>query len=466
MRSPNILFIISDDHAKNAVGCYGSRFGDVTPNIDRIAAEGVRLDSFCNTNALCSPSRACILTGAYGHINGVVSNQDRFDSRQDNIAKRFQAGGYQTALFGKWHLGHGDISDPSGFDTWKVLPEQGDYFDPEFLTPEGCQREPGYVTDLITDGALDWLAARDADRPFFLWVAHKAPHRCWEYDEAHAGLFEDEELAIPETLFDNLDTRGPAAQASRMRLRSDLKPGDLHFQEPPAHVSDEDRLRWIYQAHLKNYLRVCASMDDNIGRMLDWLEDQGLAEDTVVVYTSDHGLFLGEHGWFDKRFMYEEALGMPFVIRHPGRLPAGRVLDDLLLNIDIPSTLLELAGLPPPALNQGCSFLSRLRGETEKVSREAVYYRYWCHRDYSHSVFAHRGIRTQRHKLIHFYNAAPGIAGARDERDPPFYELYDLQEDPKECRNLAELPAYAGLMEDLRQQMERLARDLGDPEIQ
>lgn len=461
-KQPNILFIISDDHARNAVGCYGSRYGKLTPQIDRIAEGGARLDNVFNTNAICSPSRACILTGAYGHINGVVGNADHFDGRQDTMPKRLQVAGYQTAIFGKWHLQHGDESDPTGFDEWSVLPHQGDYFDPAFLDPKGETKVPGYVTDIITDKGIDWLERRDPDKPFLLWLGHKAPHRSWEPDERHAKLWEEREMPEPETLFDDYATRGPGAEAATMRVNPDLNAEDLKGAEPPSGLSEEEVTRWRYQRHIKDYLRVCASMDDNIGRVLDYLDANGLTENTLIVYTSDHGLFLGEHGWFDKRFMYEEALTMPFVIRYPKEIRPGTVIDDMVLNIDFPTTFLDYAGLEPTAQNQGASFRAQLRGETAEGWRDSIYYRYWCHKDWSHNTYAHRGVRTERFKLIHFYNSAPGIGSARDERDPDYWEFYDLENDPHELNNRIDDPACADQIVVMKEELERLRLHYGD----
>lgn len=465
MKKPNIIFIISDDHARQAVGCYGSRYGKLTPNIDRIAAEGALLENCLCTNAVCSPSRASILTGTYSHLNGVKTNATYFDNRQDTFVRRLQTSGYQTAIFGKWHLGHGDGHDPVGFDHWSVLPHQGDYLDPEFLGPEGSRIEKGYVTNLITDQALDWLEQRDSERPFMLWVAHKAPHRHWDPDEARAQPDPMPEYAVPETLMDDYQGR-EAAQVARMRLHPDMNLADLK-EECPKGLNDEAAMRWKYQRYLEDYLAVCSSMDDNIGRLLDYLDEQGLADDTIVIYTADHGFFLGEHGWFDKRFMYEESLGVPFVMRYPQEIKAGTRRSDLILNVDHAATLLDYAGLEPTERNQGASFRHLLRGEVDPAWRDAMYYRYWSHRDFTHHVYAHCGVRTDRFKLIHFYNRSLGVLGALDDAEtPPFWEFYDLEEDPQELCNLIEDPRYADEIAGMKARLFALQEELQDESTQ
>lgn len=460
MNRPNIVFIISDDHARQAIGCYGSRYGKLTPNIDRIAAEGAVLKNSLCTNAVCSPSRASILTGTYSHLNGVKTNATYFDNEQDTFVRRLQASGYQTAIFGKWHLGHGEGHDPVGFDHWSVLPHQGEYVDPGFLGPEGARTEKGYVTNLITDQALDWLAQRDEERPFMLWVAHKAPHRHWDPDEARPQT-EHPSYEPPDSLMDDHAGR-EAAQAARMRLHPDMNLADLK-EECPEGLSDAEAMRWKHQRYLEDYLAVCSSMDDNIGRLLDCLDQQGLAENTIVVYTADHGFFLGEHGWFDKRFMYEESLGVPFVVRYPQEIKAGTRREELILNVDLAATFLDYAGLKPTEQNQGASFRHLLRGEEDSAWREEMYYRYWCHRDSTHNVYAHCGIRTHRYKLIQFYNWSRGVPGARDDEEtPPFWEFYDLEEDPQELRNVVDDPRYATEIARLKYRLFSLQEELQD----
>ena len=352
---PNILFIMSDDHAAHALSCYGSRINK-TPNLDRIADEGMRFDNVFCTNSICTPSRAAILTGTYNHINGVTTLSTPMDNTLPTFVKDLKASGYQTGVFGKWHLGQGAAHEPTGFDDWAVLPGQGLYHNPTFIFKgsEGSSRRPvkGYVTDLITDMSLDFLRARDLEKPFFLMCHHKAPHREWEPDEKHAGMYLDEDIPEPETLYDDYANRASAAAAAKMRVgphmnRTDIK-AEIQYDLPEMELR-----KWAYQRYIKDYLRVVASIDDNVGRLLDYLDEVGLAENTVVVYTSDQGFFLGDHGWYDKRFMYEESLRMPYIMRYPKGIEAGGVNDDMILNVDFAPTYLELAGLPAPEAMQG-----------------------------------------------------------------------------------------------------------------
>ena len=311
---PNILFVMSDDHASHAMSCYGSRINR-TPNLDRIADEGMRFDNCFCTNGICTPSRAAILTGTYNHVNGVTTLSTHMDNRLTTWPKLLREAGYQTALFGKWHLGQGPAHEPAGFDDWRVLPGQGLYHSPVMIDSAGQRVHVGYVTDLITDMSLQWLRNRDRSRPFALMVHHKAPHREWQPDAAHADMYENEEIPEPETFDDDYRNRSAAAAAARMRME-DLQWTDLKA-DVPSGLSPAEERSWRYQRYIKDYLRVVAAVDDNVGRLLDYLDREGLAEDTLVVYTSDQGFFLGDHGWFDKRFMYEESLRMPFVARLP-----------------------------------------------------------------------------------------------------------------------------------------------------
>jgi arylsulfatase A-like enzyme len=442
---PNILFIMSDDHAAHAIGCYGSRVNQ-TPNIDRIAAEGMRLDDCFCTNSLCAPSRAAILTGKYSHRNGVKDNNTAFDGRQQTLPKLLQRAGYQTALIGKWHL----QSEPTGFDYWSILPGQGAYVDPVFLHKGGRGKLTGYVTDLITDQTLSWLrSGRDRERPFFLMCHHKAPHRNWVPDSKHADLYRDTTIPEPSTLRDDYATRSAAAREQAMTVLHNLTPSDLKGATPPPGLSEDELRSWKYQVYMKDYLRCIAAVDDNVGRLLDYLDRSGLAETTLVVYTSDQGFFLGDHGWFDKRFMYEESLRMPFVIRHPALVRAGSVSRDLMINIDFAPTFLDVAGVAAPRDMQGRSFREILGGHTPGDWRESVYYHYYEY-PAEHSVKRHYGVRTRRYKLIRFYY------------DIDAWELYDLERDPRELRNVYDDPAYAGVREDLRRELERLRRHYGD----
>ena len=315
---PNILFILTDDHASHAMSCYGSRINE-TPHLDRIANEGMRFDNCFCTNSICGPSRAVILSGTHNHINGMTTLDTRFDGRQVTFPKLLQANGYQTAVIGKWHLGHGGNSDPTGFDYWNVLPGQGDYHDPEMIDMGERKQFKGYATDLITDFSIDWLNARDKDQPFMLMCHHKAPHRPWDPDDKHADMYEEIDIPEPETFNDDYANRASAAGAATMRIDRDMNERDLKFPVPEGLTPAEEK-SWKYQRYIKDYLRCVASVDDNVGRLLDYLEEEGLAENTIVIYTSDQGFYLGDHGWYDKRFMYEESLRMPFIIRYPKRL--------------------------------------------------------------------------------------------------------------------------------------------------
>jgi arylsulfatase A-like enzyme len=452
--------VMADDHAAHAIGAYGSRINE-TPGIDRLAREGMRFDACFCTNSICSPSRATILTGTYNHRNGVTTLDTPFDARQPSFPGMLREAGYRTALVGKWHLGHGGIHDPAGFDSWSVLPDQGDYHDPTFLEPGGRSVvRRGYATDLITDLALEWIDAGDRSQPFLALIHHKAPHRSWEPAGRHTSLYADDEIPEPPTLRDTYVGRSTAAVEARMRL-TDLTAEDLKGLVPPG-LSDDEELTWRYQRYIKDYLRCVAALDENVGRLLDFLDDRGLADDTFVAYTSDQGFFLGDHGWFDKRFMYEESLRMPLLVRYPPEVEPGTSSGAMVLNVDFAQTFCDLAGIEPTAPMQGRSMRPILRGETPSDWRTSMYYRYWMHLDGSHGVWAHRGVRTHRHKLVHYYAEALGQPGARDEPRHPEWELFDLVADPFELRSLHDDPAHADLMAGLRGELERLGDEVGD----
>ncbi len=473
---PNIVFIMSDDHAAHAIGCYGSRI-NATPNIDRIANEGMRLDNCFCTNSICTPSRATILSGTHSHVNGVTTLSTPMDNRLLTFPKLLREAGYQTSVFGKWHLGTGPEHCPTGFDDWAVLPDQGLYHNPELVIkgPDGGTRRTvqGYVTDIVTDLSLDWLKQRDRDRPFCLLYHHKAPHRAWEPDEKHAHLYLNEFIPEPDTLYDDYANRAKAAELARMRVGVDMNALDI--KRSPNHELPEAELRkWAYQYYIKDYLRVIASMDDNIGRVLDYLDAEGLTDDTIVIYTSDQGFFLGDHGWYDKRFMYEESLRMPFVIRYPREIAPGSVNTDMILNLDFAPTFLDYAGVDIPGAFQGCSFREPLRGQTPGDWRTSMYYRYWMNQAH-HNVAAHYGIRTERYKLIYYYYEGLGQAGAKDGLEVggtdservlqpfgPEWELFDLQEDPHELVNVYQDPAYKSVVKDLIDELHRLQKEAGD----
>ena len=476
---PNIVFIMTDDHASHAMSCYGSRINR-TPHLDRIAEGGMRLDCCFCTNSICTPSRAAILTGTYNHANGVTTLATPMDNRLQTFPKLLQAAGYQTGLFGKWHLGRGPQHCPTGFDEWAVLPGQGYYHNPTFIFqgPDGgtLRTVPGYATDLITDMSLDWMQRRDRDRPFCLLCHHKAPHRPWYSDEKHAAMFLNEDVPEPDTLLDDYANRARAAEAAAMRVGVHMDSTDMKC-EMPDEMPEADLRRWAYQRYIKDYLRVVQSVDDNVGRLLDYLDAEGLAENTVVVYTSDQGFFLGDHGWYDKRFMYEESLKMPFVLRYPAEVAPGSVNDGIVLNVDFAPLFLDLAGVPVPEEMQGRSFRSLLQNSTPPDWREAMYYRYWMNRS-DHNVAAHYGIRTHKYKLIYYYYDGCGQTGTDGghyagagpiipiEDFEPEWELFDLERDPYELHNRVHDPAYAGVVRELKDELHRLQAEVGDEQYE
>ena len=465
MSSPNILFIMSDDHASHAISSYGSRINQ-TPNLDRIAEGGMILQNCFCVNSICTPSRANILTGKHSHLNGVKTLSDPLDGRIPNVAKMLQADGYQTAMVGKWHLGHGGNADPTGFDYWNVLPGQGLYHDPVMLEPDGEKTHKGYTTDIITDFSLEWLQNRDKERPFFMMCHHKAPHRPWDSDAKHAHMFEDEDVPMPNNFFDDYANRSNAARDAKMRVFGHMSERDLKIDTlgpPPEGLSEEALANWQYQRYIKEYLRCVASIDDNVGRMLDYLDAEGIADDTIVIYTSDQGFFLGDHGWYDKRFMYEESLRMPFLVRYPREIQPGSSCDAMALNIDFAETWLDYAGLSIPEDMQGTSLRPLFNGDTPDDWRTSMYYRYWMHLTH-HYVPAHYGIRTDRYKLIYYYGEALGTTGSIDEPKEPEWELFDLEKDPNEMCSVYDDPAYADIVTELTAELYRLKAEAGDVE--
>ena len=463
---PNLLFILSDDHASHAISAYGSAL-NVTPHLDRIAAEGMRMDTVFCTNSICTPSRAAILTGTYSHVNGVTTLDTPMRDSLWTFPQALQAAGYHTALFGKWHLGHGPGHDPQGFDVWAVFPGQGHYHNPVMLehqrdgSSSTAVERRGYVTDLITDDCLRFLDELDDDRPFALFCHHKAPHRPWEPDAAHARMYEDVSIPEPATFRDDLTTKPEVVRAVRMRMM-DLNPWRDLKSFPPGGMTEDQEVSWRYQQYIKDYLRVVASIDDNVGRLLDRLDADGLTDDTIVVYTSDQGVFLGDHGWFDKRLMYEASLAMPVLIRYPGLVSAGSTNNDIVVNVDFAPTFLDLAGVEVPAHVQGRSFSPLLRGTTPPDWPTSMYYRYWMHRDSAVQAPAHYGVRTRTHKLIAYYNDPLGLPGCNGPVDPPAWELFDLTNDPHETRNLIDDPSSRAVRDTLVPELTHLQQHLGD----
>ena len=470
-KRPNIIFIFSDDHASRAISAYGSKINK-TPHIDRIANEGMRFDHCLVTNSICGPSRAVILTGKYSHKNGFFRNGNRFDGGQMTFPKILQKNGYATAMIGKWHLS----SDPTGFDYWEVLRGQGPYYNPRMKIAGGHKQHTGYTTELTTDIALDWLdKRRDKDKPFMLMCQHKAPHRNWQPGPKQLNMFDGETIPEPPTLFDDYKGRASPAANQTMTIARHLSPNDLKFTQPKNFTPDQlalwnaaygpknaafrklnlqgdDLVRWKYQRYIKDYLRCVASVDENIGRMLKYLDDTGLADNTVIIYSSDQGWYLGDHGWYDKRWMYEESLIMPFVIRWPGVIKPGSVNKELISNVDFAETFLDMAGCSSqaPADMQGESFVPLLRGETPADWRQSFYYHYYEFPG-PHNVAKHFGVRTKTHKLIKYYRVGE-------------WELFDLKKDPSEMKSVYGDSAYAEITANLESEIKRLQRELDEPD--
>lgn len=487
-KRPNIVFVFSDDHAPHAIGAYGSRYAelDPTPNIDRLAASGMLFErSFC-TNSICGPSRAVILTGKHSHKNGFMKNGNRFDGDQQTFPKLLQNAGYETALFGKWHL----HTEPRGFDAWRILPGQGDYYNPVFVDAKGRETLQGYCTDLVTDMALEWLDTREESRPFMLMCQHKAPHRNWMPAPRHLELYKDIDLPEPATLFDRFADNASPARAQEMEIdrhmnlvydlflpaydgwdpragtaldssgyrnlkrmtESQRRTWDSAFADEnaaffAAGLEGRALVRWKYQRYMKNYLRCIRGVDENVGRMMQYLEDKGLADNTVFIYSSDQGFFLGDHGWYDKRWMYEESLAMPLIVRWPGVTKPGARVEQLVQNLDYAETFLDLAGAEIPADMQGKSLVPILRGEATRNWRASIYYHYYG--SPVHQVARHYGVRTDRYKLMHFYQS--------DE-----WELYDLDEDPDEVQNLYDEPDYRAIRSRLVTELRNLQSQYDD----
>jgi arylsulfatase A-like enzyme len=467
---PNILFIFSDDHAYQAVSAYGFHL-NTTPNIDRIAREGMRFDRCLVTNSLCGPSRAAILTGKYSHLNGFFDNtRSRFDGTQVTFPKLLQAAGYQTAIVGKWHL----VSDPTGFDFWDILPGQGQYYNPPMIRNGVRSVRPGYVTNVITDTALGWLKDRDPSKPFLLMCQHKAPHREWEPDLAKLTLNDSVTFREPKSLFDDYAGRGKGEREQDMTIAKTMTPLDLKLRAPTdlnpeqrrewdayyeprnaafraKNLTGDDLVRWKYQRYLHDYFACISSVDDSVGKLLAYLKESGLDKNTIVIYASDQGFYLGEHGWFDKRWIFEESLRTPFVIRWPGVVKPGSVNRDLVSNLDFGETMLEAAGVTVPSEMQGRSLVPILRGKRPADWRTSFYYHYYEHPGV-HNVPRHYGVVSDRYKLVCFY-----------EPEYNYRELFDLRKDPRELKSVYNDPDYASVQATLESELVRLRRQYRDP---
>jgi arylsulfatase A-like enzyme len=471
-RPPNIVFIFSDDHAYQAIGAYKDpRRLIETPHIDRLAREGMRFDRCVVPNSICGPSRASVLTGKYSHANRFYNNTNsRFDGAQTTFPKLLHAVGYQTALIGKWHL----VTDPTGFDEWHILPGQGVYYNPPMIKNGEPVKHPGYTTDVITDLSLEWLRDRDKSRPFLLMCQHKAPHREWLPAIRHLGHDHDRRYPEPPTLFDDYGGRGKAEHDQDMTIARTMTDLDLKLKPPTglspedrpawdayyeprnaafrsAHLDGKDLVRWKYQRYLHDYLGCIKAVDESVGRLLDFLDREGLAGDTIVVYSADQGFYLGEHGWFDKRWIFEESLRAPLLVRWPGVTPAGSVNTKLVSNIDFAETFLELAGLPIPADMQGKSLVPLLKGQTPRDWRSSFYYQYFEYPQ-PHHVRPHYGVVTDRYKLVRF-----------DKPDLDDWELFDLEKDPRELHSMYGDPGYATVVADLKRELDRLRAELKVP---
>ena len=489
---PNIVFIFSDDHAPHAIGAYDGWLKSVnpTPNIDKLASQGMLFkNSFC-TNSICGPSRAVIMTGKHSHKNGFMNNGNSFDWNQQTFPKLLQKSGYTTALYGKSHL----KGTPQGFDDWKVLPGQGLYYNPDLITPEGTTRIEGHCTDIVTDLAVQWLKkGRDSEKPFMLMVQHKAPHRNWMPAPRHLHLYDDIKIPEPATLFDrwrdnakfarhqeleidrhmhmNLDlfldlTKDfdgesvsedfdPSSWENMQRMsaeqmkvwRDAYGPKDKEFHE--SNLACDDLVRWKFQRYAKNYLRCVKGVDESVGTIMDTLKSMGIDDNTIVIYSSDQGFFIGDHGWFDKRWMYDESLKMPLIVKWPGVTTAGTKSDLMVQNLDYAETFLDIAGAKIPDDMQGHSLVPLLKGEQPSDWRKSIYYHYYAYPSV-HMVPRHFGVRTKTHKLMKFYQFG-------DE-----WEFYDLERDPDEITNQYNNPEYADKIADVREELERVRKHYQD----
>jgi arylsulfatase A-like enzyme len=481
---PNIIYMMSDDHGYQAISAYGYGLNK-TPHIDKLAEEGMLFHRAFVTNSICGPSRAVMLTGKHSHINGFKDNHSTFDGSQQTVVKLMHDAGYQTALVGKWHL----ISDPKGFDYWNIVPGQGDYYNPDFIENGVRRKVPGYVTNLTTDFAINWLDKRDTSKPFFLVYQQKAPHRNWMPEEKYYHLFDSTAVPLPANYFDDYNTRKRAAREQEMEIATDMHYAydlKLAFDLPAekqtglaaswqriynrmtpdekrkyeaayapsieafgkAGLEGKELAKWKYQRYMKEYLRCVQSVDDNVGRLMDYLKEKGLDKNTIVIYTSDQGFYLGEHGWFDKRFMYEESFRTPLIVKWPGVTKKSETRS-MVQNLDFAETILDMAGLPVPSDMQGKSFVPLLKGKQKGNVHDALYYHFYENQE--HKVAKHIGVRTDRYKLIYFYE--------NNE-----WELYDLEKDRSEMNSVYGDPAYKAITEKLKSTLRELKQQYNDPE--
>ena len=475
---PNILFIFSDDHATHALGAYGPKNNNPelhkfvqTPNLDQLAEQGMLFNNVFCGNSICGPSRATILTGKHAHINGMLNNDTAFNGAQQTFPKLLQSGGYQTAWIGKWHL----FSDPTGFDHWQILNnanQQGTYYNPILGSPDGQEKVTGHTATIITDRAIDWLKTqRHAEKPFFLAYSHKTPHREWVPAPDEYDLYKDVDLPLPINFYDDYSTRSSVLEEQEMEIANDMNRYDLKLIPPQyfngeqlerfmesygprneafgeAELTGNELAEWKYQRYVKDFLRSVTSMDKEIGRMLEYLDESGLSKNTVVVYSSDQGFYLGDHGWFDKRWMYEESLRMPLIVRWPQVTEASQKNNNIVQNTDFAATFLDIAGLEIPEDIQGKSIIPLLKNEKPQDWRDVAYYHYYAYPDW-HMVQPHYGIRSDRYKIIHFYNT--------DE-----WELFDLKNDPDEMKNVYFDPEHSDIVKLMTERLEKERIAVGD----
>ena len=480
---PNIIYIMSDDHGYQAISAYGYGLNQ-TPNIDKLADQGMLFNRAFVTNAICGPSRAVMLTGKHSHINGFMDNHSTFDGSQQTVAKLMHDGGYQTAVVGKWHL----ISEPQGFDYWSIVPGQGEYYNPDFIENGVKKRVPGYITNITTDIAINWLDKRDKNKPFFLVYQQKAPHRNWMPEEKYYHLFDSTKFPVPANYFDDYNTRTKAAHDQEMEIATDMHPDydlKLAFDLPidkqgglagawqgiynrltpeekkkweaaygpsidafnKANLTGRELAEWKYQRYMKDYLRCVQSVDDNVGRLMKYLTANGLDKNTIIIYTSDQGFYLGEHGWFDKRFMYEESFRTPLIVKWPGVTNKKMTTNSMVQNLDFAETILDMAGLPVPSDMQGKSIVPVLKGKQKGNLHDALYYHFYENQE--HKVAKHIGVRTDRYKLIYFYE--------NNE-----WELYDLQKDKSEMNNLYNSPDFNKVRDMMKNKLRELAHQYKD----